>query len=35
MKSRIAERMKPSHLLGVLVAVASAGLGLVLWYAIF
>ena len=36
MKSRITERMNSSRLIGVLVvAVASAVLGLALWYAVF
>ena len=35
-KSKMTERTNPIHLIGVLVAaVASAGLGLALWYAIF
>ena len=36
MKSRMTERANPIHLIGILVvAVASAGLGLAFWYAIF
>ncbi len=35
-KTRIAERMNPKRLNGILVlAVLSAGLGLALWYAVF
>jgi hypothetical protein len=36
MKSRMTEHVNPRRLIGVLVfAVASAGLGLALWYALF
>jgi hypothetical protein len=36
MKSRMTEQINPIHLIGVLVvAVASAGLAMVFWYAIF